>query len=120
MLQGQLYKHIKGGIYRFECIALPIRDEHGRNRIPFTEFRHYQQFDVALDAHTPKGETPRRIKLYMSGECCYIDREYPHVIYQAEKDFNTIIVWARRIDDFFGMAQQPVTLQYMNRFTRIE
>lgn len=48
----------------------------------------------------------KAIKLYESGGVTFIDSEVPHVIYQAEKDYGTELVYAREVDDFFGYKEE--------------
>lgn len=110
MKSGDFYRHWKDKEYYFCGIALPIgetmyeREEDGSPR-------SLESNQVALDAHTPKEQEPKEIKLYNVKGITLIDSEYPHVIYQAEEDYETDKVWARRVDDFFDYVEDHGELE---------
>ena len=105
MKNGDFYKHWKKGNEYFFCgIALPLNEYRGKKD-------RLEELDDAQDAHTPENEEIQTIKLYMVDGIMLIDRETPHVIYQAEKDYETNKVWAREVDDFFGYKNDNGTLK---------
>lgn len=110
MRNGDFYQHYKGGEYFFEGIALPVDEVQDK--------RGLEKAGVAWDAHTPDDvEYPQELQLFMSKEgVLFISAPYPHVIYQAEKDYNTEKVWARKVDDFFSMVN-ITPFQSQKRFT---
>ncbi|HDR7922300.1 hypothetical protein [Bacillus paranthracis] len=100
MKKGDLYKHYKEKEYCFCNIALPVKEFRG-------DFVKLEDNLVAQDAHTPEGEMIQEAQLYYHKGVVFIDREKPHVIYQAEVDYGTDKVWAREVDEFFGMQKLP-------------
>lgn len=100
MRNGDFYSHFKKGTeYYFDCIALPVDDV-------LTQ-RNLTKNGVALDAHTPDNVEVQELQLFTSPEgVTFISAPDPHVIYQSEEDYNTDKVWARRVDDFFAMANE--------------
>lgn len=96
MKHGDIYKHFKGGEYWFDCIALPLRDRKLSQRflmlMPNVGTARYHENTHDLD-------------LYIYDGITFIDSDLPHVIYQAEKDYNTTKVWAREVNDFFGYKE---------------
>lgn len=106
MKHGDFYTHFKGGEYYFDCIALPIQDSTLSNR---------EKVDM-LHTHEAKyHDGAKSINLYESGGATFIDSDVPHVIYQAEKDYNTDYLYAREVDDFFGYKEKDG--QLIKRFT---
>ncbi|EEM25379.1 hypothetical protein P9063_20640 [Bacillus thuringiensis] len=96
----------------FGVIALPVTEFTG-------DFVDLRENLVAQDAHTPDGEAIREVRLYCYKGVVFIDREKPHVIYQAEVDYGTDKVWAREVDEFFGMQKLP-SGELVKRFVMIE
>lgn len=87
MKTGDLYKHYKGEEYCFDCIALPL--DLKRNVKKVNTARYHE------DTHD--------IDLYIDNNgTTFIDSELPHVIYQAEKHYDTNFVYAREVNNFFG------------------
>lgn len=96
MKQGDFYRHFrKNTEYCFCGIALPITEFAGKES-------QLEKINPAQDADTPKGEPIREIQLYNFFGLMVIDSDVPHVIYQSEHDYNTDLVWGRKVDDFFG------------------
>ncbi len=105
MRHGDSYIHYKGVEYFFYCIAIPATE------IMFT--KNTIKSGVALDAHTPDGEEVKELPLYRTKEgITVIESEYPHVIYQSKK---TDLIWARKVDDFFGYKTEGTSL--LKRFS---
>lgn len=101
MKNGDFYYHFKqGNEYFFDCIALPLNEFRGNRSL-------LEKSNLAFDAHTPDGEEPRRVQLYWYQGVTFIDRDVAHVVYQAEKDYDTDNVWVRKPDDFFGYVKNP-------------
>ncbi|MCU5742856.1 hypothetical protein OCC47_16145 [Bacillus cereus] len=96
MKYGDLYTHYKQKEYFFISIALPLNEYRGC----LSELR---TINLAYDAHTPEGEEPWRVQLYAYKGITFINKDAPHVIYQSEDDYETDKVWAREVDEFFGM-----------------
>lgn len=95
---GDFYKHYKGGEYFFDCIALPINDRNlFINGMAKTDKARYHEDTHDLELYTIDGVT-------------FINSDIPHVIYQAEKDYDTNFVYAREVDDFFGYKTEGTTL----------
>lgn len=106
MKTGDFYQHYKDVEYYFCCIALPMKDESLskyviRNKINDQTARYHE------DTHD--------LEMYVYEGITFIDSEVPHVIYQSEKDYDTDKVFAREVDDFFGVVN--VDGEYKNRFT---
>lgn len=109
MKHGDFYQHFKGGEYFFDSIALPLSG--------VVNTRSLIKNGVALDAHTPENEEVQELQLYRTPEgLTLIASPYPHVIYQSEKDYDTEKVWARKVDDFFGIKEYGDG-SYHKRFT---
>jgi hypothetical protein len=101
MKTGDFYSHYKGGEYYFDCIALPLK---GSKRARKIQTARYHENTHDIDLYIDENGTT------------FIDSDVPHVIYQAEKDYNTDKVWAREVDDFFGY--KDVGISYVQkRFT---
>ncbi|OPD57618.1 hypothetical protein [Bacillus anthracis] len=113
MKTGDFYKHYKGKDYFFDCIALPVDEFMGRP----SELEDFGL--VALDAHTPDGQEIVEVKLFYSNGVTFIDKDKAHVIYQAEEDHDTDKVWAREVDEFFGMVS-ITPFKTIRRFTKID
>ncbi|MDX5853526.1 hypothetical protein SIM22_05185 [Bacillus cereus group sp. BfR-BA-01363] len=111
MKNGDLYKHYKQKEYCFRCIALPVSEFTG-------DFVDLRENLFAQDAHTPDGEAIREVRLYFYKGVVFIDREKPHVIYQAEVDYGTDKIWAREVDEFFGMQKLP-SGELVKRFVNV-
>lgn len=108
MKHGDIYDHFKGGEYFFDTIAFPKDDLSIKPDIR----RDMRTLQVATHH-----ETLDAIKLYSYGGIPFIDASVPHVIYQAEEDYNTEKVYARPVDDFFGYKSKP-NGQLVQRFKR--
>jgi hypothetical protein len=102
MKKGDFYRHFKGVEYTFYSIALP------------TENRKLESIGTAR-----YHEDTHDINLYMYDGITFIDSELPHVIYQAEKDYDTDYVYARELDDFFGFRFDSEKDLYEKRFQKI-
>jgi hypothetical protein len=92
MKYADKYRHFKGGEYFFQGIALPLRENNLSQR--------------TVKSMTSNGtvryhENTHDMELYSIDGAMFIDSEYPHVIYQSEKDYDTDKCWAREVDDFF-------------------
>ncbi|MFJ8528502.1 hypothetical protein [Bacillus sp. NPDC094106] len=112
MKNGDFYKHYKQKEYYFCSIALPLNEFTGRTI-------ELEANGIAQDAHTPNGEEIKEAQLYYHKGVTLIDREKPHVIYQAEVDYETNKVWAREVDEFFGMQELP-SGELVKRFVKID
>lgn len=108
MKHGDIYDHFKGGEYFFDTIALPKDDLNIKHDIR----RDMRSTQVAM-----YHDGTREVKLYSYGGIPFIDASVPHVIYQAETDYETDKVYARPVDDFFGYKEKP-NGQLVKRFTR--
>lgn len=93
MKHGDIYQHFDGGEYFFDGIALPKDDNNIQNST---------KRDMVFAQNARYHDDTRDVKLYTSGGTTFIDSDVPHVIYQAEKDYDTSFVYAREVDDFFG------------------
>ncbi|PEP86141.1 hypothetical protein CN584_08455 [Bacillus pseudomycoides] len=111
MKHGDLYTHYKQKEYFFDRIALPVSEFIGRSY-------GLEDIGVAFDTHTPDGQEIRQVKLFYSNGVTFIDSDKPHVIYQSEDDYNTEKVWAREVDEFFGMVN-ITPFKTVRRFTKI-
>lgn len=101
MRNGDFYKHYKGNEYFFDSIALPLPDTM-KNKAKQNGKARYHENTHDVDLYFYEGVT-------------YIDADVPHVIYQAEVDYDTTFVYAREIDDFFEHKQLKDG-QYVKRF----
>jgi hypothetical protein len=110
MRYADKYKHCKGGEYFFQGIAFPLRDGN-------LSFKTVQSLDLLGTARYH--ENTHDVELYGLDGVMFIDSEYPHVIYQSEKDYDTDRVWAREVDDFFGYKLQE-NGQLIKRFSLIK
>lgn len=106
MKTGDFYTHYKGGEYFFDCIALPI----GLNQ--FNKYKMKQYLTQTARHH----ENTYDLNLYLINGVTFVESENPHVIYQAEKDYDTNKVWAREVDDFFGYKNLTGS-HYVKRFS---
>jgi hypothetical protein len=100
MKKGDFYTHFKGGEYYFDCIALPLEERESGEKIQTARYH----------------DDTRDVDLYVENGVTFIDAEVPHVIYQAEKDYDTNKVWAREVDDFFGYKHLTGS-HFQKRFT---
>lgn len=110
MRQGDYYLHFKGNEYYFCGVALPLSEFTGKKS-------ELMKINLAYDAHTPDGEEIIRVQLFVYHGMMLIDRETPHVVYQAQKDYDTDKVWVREVDDFFGYKDDNGKL--IKRFTML-
>lgn len=107
MKRGDLYKHFKGGEYLFQDIALPLQDSFV-NKMHLASFRKVRYHENTHD-----------IELYASNSgAMFIDSDVPYVIYQGKEDCGTDKVWAREIDEFFGVVITPFNV--VKRFAKID
>jgi hypothetical protein len=110
MKYADKYRHFKGGEYFFQGIALPLRENNLSQR--------------TVKSMTSNGtvryhENTHDMELYSIDGAMFIDSEYPHVIYQSEKDYDTDKCWAREVDDFFGYKNITGS-HFQKKFTLIE
>lgn len=112
MKNGDFYKHYKQKDYKFCSIALPVSEFTGASI-------ELEGNGVAQDAHTPEGEKIQEAQLYYHKGVVFIDREKPHVVYQAEVDYGTDKVWVREVDEFFGM-QKLYSGELVKRFVMLD
>lgn len=96
MKNGDFYRHFKGGEYYFDCIALPLKDIQLRRRLVSA---------VAESGVARYHEDTHDLALYNFDGVAFIDSNVPHVIYQAERDYDTDFVYAREVNDFFGYKE---------------
>lgn len=111
MKHGDFYMHYKQKEYFFSDIALPLNEFRGC-------MSGLRTINLAYDAHTPEGEEIQRVQLYFREGVTFINRDTPHVIYQSEDDYETDKVWAREVDEFFGMVN-VTPFKTVKRFTKI-
>lgn len=106
MKYGDKYEHYKGVEYFFQGIALPLQAGNisldTMQKLMFLGIVRYHE-----DTHD--------IELYGLDGALFIDSEYPHVIYQSEKHYNTSYCYAREVDDFFGYTY--IDTELIKRFT---
>lgn len=99
MKNGDLYKHLDGQEYVFNCIALPFKDPDLSKR---DKERMLHTHDARLH------DKVEWLNVYQSGGATFIDSDVPHVLYQSKKDFedDTDFVYAREVDNFFGQENK--------------
>lgn len=102
MLQGDMYKHYKGGVYQFHQIALPL-DEKVIDKVEFV-------MDV-WNADT--GEKTSSIYVDKNTNVYFVNEEFPHVLYQSEE---TTLFWVRRVNEFFDFKLKNDV--WVKRFTQ--
>lgn len=90
MKSGDLYKHYKGGIYYFNCIALPLKEKSNvKKSVRAIQPARYHENTHDIDLYIDDNGT------------VFINSDIPHVIYQSEKDINSNDLFAREVDIFF-------------------
>ncbi|HDR7207583.1 MULTISPECIES: hypothetical protein [Bacillus cereus group] len=112
MQHGDLYMHYKQKEYFFSCIALPFNEFEGRAS-------ELEDGGIAFDAHTPEGQEINKVQMFYHKGVTFIDKDKPHVIYQSEDDYNTENVWAREVENFFGMVN-VTPRKTVRRFIKIK
>lgn len=105
MKRGDFYQHYKDAEYYFDCIALPMKD---------ARLSKYVSRNKSEDASARHHEDTHDLALYVYEGITLIDSDVPHVIYQSEKDYDTVRVFAREVDAFFGMVD--VDGEFKQRF----
>ncbi|MFV0915268.1 DUF1653 domain-containing protein, partial [Enterococcus faecium] len=67
----------------------------------------------------PKGQGINKVQMFYHKGVTFIDKDKPHVIYQSEDDYNTENVWAREVENFFGMVN-VTPRKTVRRFIKIK
>jgi len=106
MKHGDYYHHYKDVEYYFDCIAIPLKDARlskyvSRNKVKVPSARYHE------DTHD--------LDLYVFEGITFINSDVPHVIYQSEKDYDTDRIYAREVDNFFGVVDVGYN-EYEKRF----
>lgn len=104
--KDDLYKHFKGDLYKFECIAIPKLDPSISEKL-----LQRMKYIESVRFH----ENTYDIKVFEFMGIYFIEAAIPHVIYyNNENDLK----WARPVDDFFGYKEKEE--KWIKRFTKQE
>ncbi|WPS85316.1 hypothetical protein SMD22_01430 (plasmid) [Brevibacillus halotolerans] len=87
MRYGDVYKHFKGGEYRFQYLCYPIDMSSGRLEYVLTA-KH--------------ADTQEEVKIFKKKEAYFSD--YSHYMVLYERILNKSL-WVRKADDFFGYKE---------------